>query len=406
MLTDDMQLLALKEALQGKPLQYAPNFFSGAAGKVAAVIEWAQRTGKDTTASLEPLIMVDAEAAALVAAIPMPIQLVPNLRPQLLTEMDFPPVRWLYEGYFVRGHANTIVADAGTGKNWVALDLAMKVSNGLPWPNAETGSHCAAGNVGWIDGENFGDGNKERLKQWLNAGIYGQSRIYSFSHHSNKMYLGDKATQDALVRWIDSIKPSLVIADSWDTLMEENTFKGDVQPALDFIDQVAAAYDLCWLNLAHPHKRKFAKPTDAISPDEAAGSRLFKGKHRIMYGMWFGATGSPWRHTDPRVISMIKCNFKWPHHYKFNLDMRPLHPDGLQLNFSQYSDLIDLAEPKEGAHDEEILEAIDTLENSTTSEIAKYLNVGVGQVSKWTASLEQSGRIFRAEGRNKPWRVM
>ena len=79
-----MQLLALKEALQGKPLQYAPNFFSGAAGKVAAVIEWAQRTGKDTTASLEPLIMVDAEAAALVAAIPMPIQLVPNLRPPLL----------------------------------------------------------------------------------------------------------------------------------------------------------------------------------------------------------------------------------------------------------------------------------------------------------------------------------
>jgi hypothetical protein len=404
MLTDDMQLIALKNALAGEPLGHNPDHFSGDAGKVARVVGWAQQTGKDVGDALEALLMVDAGVAALIAAIPLPVKLLPTRKPVLLTDVNFPPVKWLYHGYFVRGHANTVVADAGTGKNWFALDLAMKVSNGLPWPNQD-GATCEAGNVGWIDGENFGDGNKERIKQWLNAGLYRESRIYSFPQTS-KMYLGDKATQDAIVRWIDSFKPSLIIADSWDTLMEENTFKGDVQGALDFIDQVASTYNLCWLNLSHPHKRKFAKPTDALTPDEAAGSRLFKGKHRIMYAMYFAQTGSPWRNTDPRIVSMIKCNFKWPHHNKFTLDMQPLHPDGLMMNYLPYADLIDQVEVKEGAHDAEILEAIDTLENPTSAEVAKYLGVNAGQVSRWVKNLEASGRIFRAEGRNNPWRVL
>lgn len=404
MLTDDMQLLSIKNALAGEPLSYPAEYFSGHAAKIAKVIEWAQRTNGDVIKAIEPIMMIDPDVANLIAYIPMPKPVIPPVTPKRLSQMKYPPVQWLYPGYFVRGHANTIVADAGTGKNWFALDLAMKVSNGLPWPNND-GPRTKPGNVIWIDGENFMGGNKERVAQWMAAGMYEQDNIYPFNRSGlDMMYLGDKTTQNELVRWIDALRPELIVADSWDTLMESNTFKEDIQTVLDFIDKVSAAYNLCWLTLSHPHKRKFAKPTDPLVPDEAAGSRIFKGRHRMMWAMWFANTGASSRNTDPRILSLLKCNYKWPKISRFNLEMQPLHPDGLIMRYTEYKDMVDDLPP--ATDFDEYLEAIDTLEYPSTRKISEYLGLNPGVASRILSKMQQTGLIDREpckKGESKPW---
>lgn len=406
MLTDDMQLIALKNALQGKPLAYAANFFSGDAAKVAKVIEWAQRTGQDTIKSLEPLVMTDTGVSELIGSIPGNHPLARRKPSVPLIDQEVEEVKWLYEGYLLRGQINSFVADASVGKTWVGLDLALKVCNGLYWPNMGVGVHCQKpGKVLWIDGENFKSANRYRIAQWAKANLYPSvsNLHYCEPDPTRPFFLDDKATQDEIVQLVDELEPSLVIFDAWDTLTEENTFGSHVRAPLNFIDQLAKAYDLTPLILAHPAKRKWATPTTPISPDDAAGSRLFKGRTRMMYGMWFAKVGEESKSTDPRIVKAIKHNNAPPKHPKLMLNFQPLHPSGLMLEYMPYDPVFEETDKPKASHDDDILEAIDTLENPTTAEIARHLGVNAGQVSKWTAKLERLGEISREEGKGNPW---
>ena len=50
------------------------------------------------------------------------------------------PVRWLWEPYLPRGKLVVLDGDPGTGKSFVALDLAARVSAGLPVPGGAAAS--------------------------------------------------------------------------------------------------------------------------------------------------------------------------------------------------------------------------------------------------------------------------
>jgi len=410
MLTDDMQLLSIKNALAGEPLSYPAEYFSGHAAKIAKVIEWAQRTGQDMVKLLEPVMFIDQDVATLIGSIPgnHPLSAARREPPVPLIDQAVEPIHWLYEGYLLRGQINSLVADASTGKTWFGLDLALKVSNGLPWPNQASGVHCQKpGNVLWIDGENFKAGNQARLLSWQTANLFPSFKKFHYfkSPLLGRTYLRDKAMQDEIVRWIEMLNPTLVVFDAWDTLMEKNTFQEDVQGGLDFIDQIAKAYDLCPLVLAHPHKRNFAKPTDPINPDDAAGSRLFKGRSRMMYGMWFHDTFEESKSSDPRIVKVIKNNHKPPKHTKLSLDFKPLHPGGLMLHYLPFDPMFgqDEIDVVDSPYDNKILQAIDSLDEPTNKAISQYLDMNEGVVSRATKKLQREGRIIREGGRNKPW---
>jgi hypothetical protein len=52
-----------------------------------------------------------------------------------LSSINARPVDWLWPGYFPLGKISLISGDPGSGKTWLALELAARISRGLPWPD-------------------------------------------------------------------------------------------------------------------------------------------------------------------------------------------------------------------------------------------------------------------------------
>jgi len=47
------------------------------------------------------------------------------------------PVNWLWPGRVPSGKLTLVAGDPGLGKSLVALDIAARVTRGLPWPDSE-----------------------------------------------------------------------------------------------------------------------------------------------------------------------------------------------------------------------------------------------------------------------------
>ncbi len=105
---------------------------------------------------------------------PARVQLAPNLRPlsrhelfnkyQLLTLDDLQkraPVRWLVDGYLPLGGFGVLYGPSGSGKSFLALDLALCVAARQPW----MGQDVMSGPVVYIAAEGMG-GMQQRVEAW------------------------------------------------------------------------------------------------------------------------------------------------------------------------------------------------------------------------------------------------
>ncbi len=105
---------------------------------------------------------------------PARVQLAPNLRPlsrhelfnkyQLLTLDDLQkraPVRWLVDGYLPLGGFGVLYGPSGSGKSFLALDLALCVAANQPW----MGQDVMSGPVVYVAAEGMG-GMQQRLEAW------------------------------------------------------------------------------------------------------------------------------------------------------------------------------------------------------------------------------------------------
>jgi hypothetical protein len=57
------------------------------------------------------------------------------------------PLDWLWPGRIPLGKVSLLVGDPGQGKSLVAMDIAARVSRGLPWPDAPQGPPAPVGAV-------------------------------------------------------------------------------------------------------------------------------------------------------------------------------------------------------------------------------------------------------------------
>ena len=67
-------------------------------------------------------------------------QVQPEAEVVRLAEVEECGVRWLWPGRIPLGKMSLLVGDPGLGKSLLALDLAARVSRGLPWPDGASGA--------------------------------------------------------------------------------------------------------------------------------------------------------------------------------------------------------------------------------------------------------------------------
>lgn len=125
------------------------------------VYDWIN-AGNDVS-KLRQLIKTSEPIVAVEAVEPEPVQ--PQADVFLTYDENYlinmPPVEWLVDGVITKHGFNVIYGAPGTGKSFLAIDMAMSIAHNKPWQNRST----ASGAILYIAGEGVG-GLGKRVKAW------------------------------------------------------------------------------------------------------------------------------------------------------------------------------------------------------------------------------------------------
>jgi hypothetical protein len=212
----------------------------------------------------------------------------------------------------MRGLPTLLAAAPGTGKSYLALDLARRIIAGEPYPDGQPVS--VPGTVLYVDAENTPGIYKERVSVWPPALL---QRLYFMQPPPERwfMNLDDRADQDRLLDMAWMIRPALIVIDSYGscTLKGENN-KEDVQLLLAFFTQLARDAGCAVLVIHHLRKApKIHEPRAApMTVDTIRGSSHIAATARHIWGLEFVPSGPERQASDPRKLWILKTNISAP----------------------------------------------------------------------------------------------
>lgn len=129
-----------------------------------------------------------------------------------------PPPTWLIDTIIPAGGLAAMYGEPGSGKTFIALDMALSVATGAPWQ----GHTCDRGYVLYISAEG-GNGIGKRVRAWLQA-------------------RGHTARQ-ANVAWLIESIPVHGESDQVDRLIKRISREVDTEPSLIVVDTLARCFD-------------------------------------------------------------------------------------------------------------------------------------------------------------------
>jgi len=252
---------------------------------------------------------------------------------------DLPNVRWLWPGWIPRGLVSLLAATPGTGKSYLALDLAHRMITGSTWPDGKPVER--ADRVLYVDAEFIPSIIKLRLSLWNDEHLEQLTLMWPDPDRPF-INLDDIEDRERLWDMCYTTRPSLVIIDSYGsvTLRGENN-KEDVQALLAFLGWLAQDFD-CGLLLVH-HLRKSTQQTTflPISLDSIRGSSHISAMARVVIGMQWIPTKEFADENGPRRLWMLKSNVA-QHPDPLGVLLVP-HPANKDVALLQYTD--DVPEP-------------------------------------------------------------
>ena len=242
---------------------------------------------------------------------------------------DLPDLAWLWPGWLPSGLVSLLAATPGTGKSYLALDLAQRVISGTQFPNGSP--VLTPGPVVYVDAENTPSIFKKRVQIWSPQTL---AQVYVMLPDPRRLVINLDEAEDRERLWdmCWSIRPALVILDSYSsaTLRGENK-KEDVQQVLAFLSRLAKDARLALLIVHHLRKRN--EPPSSFLPttiDAIRGSSYIPAMARNVLGLQWVATGpDPDENKNgPRRLWVMKSNIgRYPPPLGVTFTPHPRHPD-------------------------------------------------------------------------------
>lgn len=242
---------------------------------------------------------------------------------------NIPDLQWLWADYLPQGVPSLLAAIPGTGKSYLALDLAHRIISNTQYPDGEPIQD--PGPVLYVDAENTPTIHKHRTRPWTTAHL---NQLYFMLPADDKsmLNLDDYTDRDRLADMVWSIKPRLVIIDSYGaaTLRGENN-KEDVQMLLAFFNQLAKAFNCALLIIHHLRKGHAGNTQTTYLPmtiDSIRGSSHIPAMARHVWGLQWIPTAADADENGPRRLWIIKSNLsRIPAPLGVYFNTHPTHPD-------------------------------------------------------------------------------
>lgn len=226
-------------------------------------------------------------------------------RPHLvsLADVNPEPIEWLWTGYIPKGKLTDVVGDGDLGKSLVMLDIAARMTQGMPMPGEPENTYRKPLNVVLLAAE---DDLADTVVPRLIAAGADLKRIKALEGPREGVeqpitFPEDLAALEAAIRQMNA---GLVVIDPVMAFLGSKVKSGidaDVRTALlTPLKKMASKYDCAVLNLRHTNKNE-----GASASMRGGGSTAFRNATRA--GLAFGPDHHD-EHGERRIMAPSKNN--------------------------------------------------------------------------------------------------
>jgi len=244
---------------------------------------------------------------------------------------SLPAVTWLWPDWIPRGMITLLGAAPGTGKSYLALDLARCIIAGDRFPDSAPVPQPGA-NVIYVDAEDSPQIINQRAEQWH----MDTSRLFLMRPH-DRLFIdfSQGIDRDRLIEMAHRLAPALVVVDSLSTISSkgENNVE-DVREVLGFLNKLALDAQCGLLLIHHLRKRGVFPLVDGLSLDDFRGSSHIIAIARSVLGLSIIQTGPQPDRAGPKRLEVVKTNLA---HYPepIGVEFLPQHPTGAVLRYGE-----------------------------------------------------------------------
>jgi RecA-family ATPase len=260
----------------------------------------------------------------------------PGYRPEIQSLEDIapglPPIEWVWDGWIPRGLLTVLGASQGSGKSFVATDLAYRIIHNQGFPNGAPIKRPGA-NVIYVDAEMVPQILNERAQ---NYGMDRSKLFLMLAEPGEMIDLGQARYQERLTEMAAILKPELIIIDSLSSIHNggQNNVE-DVRSLIGYLTRLGG-WANCGLVLVH-HIRKPAGGGQRmmnvdLGMEDLSGSGYITQQARVVLGLHVVQTGPKFDPNGPREFKMLKNSIgQYPEPLGFSF--APLHPAGVMLKW-------------------------------------------------------------------------
>jgi AAA domain len=402
MLTIRLQIQAIADRLAGFPIQVSSKDFVPPWLHCLQALEAAQ-PGEEQEALARALAGLPNQTDLLqkiLAARPGYRPTIPSLA-DIASELQ--PIEWVWRGWIPRGLITVLGASQGSGKSFVATDLAYRIIHNKGFPDGTLIARPGA-NIIYVDAE--------MVPQILNqrAECYGldRSKLFVMLPEIGEMLdLGLPRYQDHLAEMVALLNPELIIIDSLSSVHSggQNNVE-DVRSFLGYLIRLTS-WAKCGLVLIH-HIRKPSSGQQRmmnfdLGIEDLSGSGYITQQARVVLGLRVVQTGPEFDPNGPRELKVLKTNLG-PYHDPLGFEFAPLHPAGVMLKW-------DTTAPKTYREPTQLDECKEWLEDFLKSKpegikvkevIEAAIQQGISHAMIYRAKRELRAHIQNTEGRKSP----
>lgn len=217
-----------------------------------------------------------------------------------------PAIQWLWENWLPRGMLSLLGGFQGTGKSYLALDLARVVTQAETWPDG-TAVQCPGRPAIYVEAEAVPQITAQRLRDMgMNA-----SKLYPLlPDHYGIINLTDRSWQDRLADMVGVLEPELVIIDSLSTISDRS--QNDVEALNDLLMFLVrlATFGNCGMLVLHHLRKPSAMQLSlpGVSIHDFRGSGHITAMARTVLGYSVVQTGKQFSLNGPRRLDLAKTN--------------------------------------------------------------------------------------------------
>ncbi len=194
-------------------------------------------------------------------------------------------IDWVVENVFARDYVSIFFGEAGSGKTWLILDLAIVLSHGgLLWNNIEV----EQAKILLFEGDTPVSMLKERinkLNKTANDNFFSYVSRYQAEEENINLALSTQEGRTNFEEFIKLNKPDLVIVDTLISFIDDEVDAKNVKPIVDFLRIIASKYHIHIIIVHHSRKRESGENRSKLDQSDVIGSSIITRLASIVIGV-------------------------------------------------------------------------------------------------------------------------